>query len=74
MTVYGVEIEVAATLYIKATSKAQAHAIAERLCGQSTEAIPVSGLQYDDPDLPDVSLSPAATILSLLGDPEPAGL
>lgn len=68
--VYSIDVQIWATAYIKADSAEAALAIArdlkdddivldEGLIGASLE---VSGKRLDDPELPDVSLSPAMTI------------
>jgi hypothetical protein len=65
---YAVDLKLCATAYIKARNSAEAMSIAKSLANQSPSLldsegdIPVSGLQYRDPALPDVSLSPAMTI------------
>lgn len=57
---------VAATAYIKADSEEEARKEAESLKGSvinltSSSEVEVSDLQFDDPNLPDVSISPVAT-------------
>lgn len=65
---YSVEVMICATAYIMATSEDDALAQANGLKHQSPAIqdsggeVPVSGLRYDDPRLPPVSLSPAMTI------------
>lgn len=74
MNVYSVEIRLCATAYIKATSPGAAvvKAIAEygtpALSGKGVEvgtSDDVSDLAFHDPDLPEVSLSPAMTAYGL---------
>lgn len=66
--VYRVEMKLVATAYIKATSPSAAMKIARRLRNQCPMVndhggdIPISGQKFDDPTLPEVSLSPAMTI------------
>ena len=68
MNVYQVEVTIHATAYIKANTPEEAIAKAKELEDRSPEIldadgdVPISGARYDDPDLPDVSLSPAMTI------------
>lgn len=68
MKVYRIDMMVAATACIKAKSKNEAFEIARGLKNDSPSIqdhageIEVIGLRFDDPDLPDVSLSPAMTI------------
>lgn len=65
---FQVEAMIAATLYIKADTLEDALAKAAALKGQSVEAedaggdVAISGLQYEDPDLPEISFSPSMTI------------
>jgi hypothetical protein len=74
MPIYSVEMNVLATLYIRAATPEEAARIAREQVDTSIEVgerdagggeLPVSGASYDDPDLPDVSLSPAMTIASV---------
>lgn len=77
MNVYRVDMLVCATAYIKATSEAEALKMARALDGQcpaildSGGDVAVSGLNYNDPALPDISLSPAMTIHETWNDAEP---
>jgi hypothetical protein len=71
MTVYRIEVELSATAYVKADSEEAAIAKLRALdtvaveIGRRDQQINddlwISGRQYDDPDLPEVSLSPAMT-------------
>lgn len=66
-SIYRIDVKVWATAYIRADSAEEATEIAKGLKQQGLEVsdaggdIEISGLQYDDPELPDVSLSPAMT-------------
>lgn len=65
---WGVDVRVYATVYVRAGSADEALAIARGLELSTIEVdgggdVEVSGLSFDDPDLPDVSLSPAMTIV-----------
>lgn len=68
---YSIDVRVVATAYIRADSAEEATRIAREMKDSTLEVDPhtsggdveVSGLQFDDPDLPDVSLSPAMTIV-----------
>lgn len=69
MPVYSIEIEIAATLYVRANSVAEAKTAAAKLKWQSPAVPKFDGgtvefceKRYSDPDLPKVSLSPAMTI------------
>ena len=68
MNLYQVEIPIHATAYIKANSPEEALAKARELKDGSPDIpgsdgdVPISGRQYDDPDLPEISFSPAMTI------------
>jgi hypothetical protein len=62
-------VKIAATAYIKARSAAEALRIAKEMKYDALELredmhqeVPITGRRYDDPDLPDISLSPAMTI------------
>jgi hypothetical protein len=65
--VYSIDVRVYATAYIRAASEAEATALA--MAGDGMELRedrhndpPIVGDQFDDPDLPALSLSPAMTI------------
>jgi hypothetical protein len=69
MNLYSINVRIYATAYIKADSEREARRIARELKGDVLQLrededaeLPISDRQYDDPDLPDVSLSPAMTI------------
>lgn len=68
MKLYQVEMKLCATAYIKASSKQEALAKAQALKDLSPTIldhyadVPVSGLDFDNPDLPEISLSPAMCI------------
>jgi len=66
---YSIDIKLYATAYIKADTEKEALKIARSLKMDGIELredhdaeMPISGQQFDDPDLPDISLSPAMTI------------
>lgn len=63
--VYSIELTLAATAYVKANTAIEAKLCLLDLLGQSTLGIPISGLQYTDPRLPTLSLSPAMTVLKV---------
>jgi hypothetical protein len=74
MTVYSIGVIIHATMYIKAENPEEAYAKARdmrdtvlELAEDDTTSPPISGKKYDDPDLPEISLSPAMTV----ADPEP---
>lgn len=69
MKLYSVDVRVVATAYIKADSKEDAIQKARSLHGDCLEVEPgdeceieISGLAFDDPDLPEISLSPTMTV------------
>jgi hypothetical protein len=68
MKLYSIEIQICATAYIKAESAEEAMKIAKELKGDILEIdeqdgeLPISGREYDNPNLPDISLSPAMTV------------
>jgi hypothetical protein len=76
MNLYSIDIEVVATAYIKANSKAEAIELAKTIQFDDIEVDNAGGcdlisdLKCDDPDLPQVSLSPSMTIHGFL-DEEP---
>ena len=69
MNIYSVDIRIWATTYVRAKSQAEAFRIARGLTGTSIELrddphtnIPICGCEFDNPDLPDISLSPIITL------------
>lgn len=71
MTVYSVPITIYATAYVKADSEEAALANARELKNWSIEVDPQGlfcGLAFDNPALPDMSLSPAMTIADVEDD------
>lgn len=68
MPIYQIDMQLCATAYIRATNAVEARKIAEAMKDSSPEIldaegdVPISGLAFDNPDLPDESLSPAMTI------------
>lgn len=56
MNVYRIEMKVAVTMYVKARSEDEARKLAAHY--ECTEV----GVALDDPDLPDVSLSPVGML------------
>lgn len=67
---YAVDVQIAATGYIKARSRKEAAELADKMFKDATlevEAadgeVEISGVAYDSPDFPPVSLSPAMTIV-----------
>lgn len=63
---YRIDMRIAATAYIKATSKKAAMKIAREHENDTLELAEdgdlICGLRFSDPDLPDFSLSPAMTV------------
>lgn len=72
MNLYSVELRLAATAYVKAESPEEALERAKTLIGDPLELESddetISGRKYDDPELPEVSLSPAMTINGFWND------
>lgn len=72
MNVYSIDIQLAGTVYVKADSEDEALALAQKRMDVDDSGFGIaievdsdpmiSGLQYDDPDLPEVSISPAMTV------------
>jgi hypothetical protein len=69
------DVKIYGTVYVRAATEAEARERARKLKGDLLELEPglagdveISGKQFDDPELPDVSLSPAMTIDGLEGD------
>lgn len=68
MNVYSIDVMICATAYIKAETEAEAQAIALGLKDSALELyeqegeVPISGKDLDNPDLPDVSFSPAMSV------------
>lgn len=68
MPVYQIDMQLCATAYVRAENAVDARKIAEAMTGGSPAIldsggdVEVSGLRFDDPDLPRASLSPAMTI------------
>jgi hypothetical protein len=69
MPVYRIDVQIAGTAYIKADSEAEAAEKAKTLndttlmlqnvLAEGENEVPISGRQFNDPDLPEISLSPA---------------
>lgn len=71
MTIYSIDLKVAATAYIRANSKEEAiQAIKDEIGKYGTDLIDfeTSERKFDDPELPDISLSPAMTVWGPWGD------
>lgn len=69
MAVFSIDIPVYATFYIRADDEEEARKIAADLKGDAIELrvdedadIPISQRQFYDPDLPELSMSPAMTV------------
>jgi len=72
MPLYSIEVPICATAYIEADNPEEARKKAERLKGACLvlqdaggSTVPISGLRFDDPDLPKISLSPAMTVMPI---------
>jgi len=75
MNLYSIDVRVYATAYIRAGSEEAALAIAKGLKDSALELneqwggdMVITGLTFDNPDLPDVSLSPSMTIIGPADD------
>ena len=70
MTLYSIDVRIYATAYIRAGSEAEALEIARNMKGAALHLpdeidcgdVPISGLDYGNDELPDLSLSPEMTI------------
>ena len=72
MNLYRVDVKIVGTAYIKAASETEAHKL---LRDRATEVglevedvnsdVPISERMLDDPELPEISLSPAMTLYGL---------
>lgn len=77
MSLYSIAVTVYATAYIRAGSAAEAKAKAAALENHALEVadrgseVAISGLALNDPDLPDISLSPAMTVIGPDKDDKP---
>lgn len=80
--IYRIDMRLCATAYIRATSEEDAAKKAKALKDLSPAIlspdgrhhmadVPISGLDFDDPKLPDVSFSPAMTIVDVEENAEP---
>jgi len=77
MPIYSIDIKVCATAYIRANNEQQA---AERAASlenvilqvrDDDSEVAISGRNFADPELPDLSISPAMTIVGPEDDAEP---
>ena len=77
MSIYSIAVTVYATAYVRAGSPAEAKAKVAALENLALEVedvaseVPISGLKLTDPALPDISLSPAMTVIGSDKDDEP---
>jgi hypothetical protein len=69
MNLYNADILIKATVYVKAESEEEAQEKVLKLNGLCLELsedehaeLPITGMTYNNPDLPDISLSPAVTV------------
>lgn len=71
MNVYSVDMRLAATIYVKAESEKEARDKALTFAAESFEFLPdavtVSDAAMDDPNFPEISLSPVMTGWGLYG-------
>lgn len=73
MKLYSIPITVYATVYVRADNEDDAYSEACKLRDMPIEVTGdalISDLRFDDPDLPDVSISSAMTI----ADPDPVNI
>lgn len=80
MSVYSIGVVIHATAYVRAASERDAVRIARRLTNETLELavgdygdVAVSNLEFHDPRLPALSLSPAVTIGETEGNADLAG-
>lgn len=69
MKVFSCDIRIAATVYVKAKTLKQAKEMVAAMYGDAMripngkyEDVVISGTRYDDPKLPEISLSPCFTV------------
>ena len=69
MSIYQIDLKVAATAYIRANSKEEAIQALKDEIGRGCDYadLEISGLRLSHPELPDISLSPAMTVLGPFG-------
>jgi hypothetical protein len=77
MILWQQDVVIYGTIYVKAATQEEATALMKKSMGVGIEVatqgntwLPISDKHFDDPDLPDVSLSPCMTV-SHLTDGEP---
>ena len=69
MPIYSIAVTIYATAYVRAGTPEEAEVKAANLENLALEVedraseVPISGLQLSDPALPDISLSPAMTVI-----------
>jgi hypothetical protein len=69
MPIYSIAVTIYATAYVRAGTPEEAKVKAANLENLALEVedraseVPISGLQLSDPALPDISLSPAMTVI-----------
>jgi hypothetical protein len=69
MPIYSIAVPIYATAYVRAGTPEEAKVKAANLENLALEVedraseVPISGLQLSDPALPDISLSPAMTVI-----------
>jgi hypothetical protein len=76
MKVFSIDVRMVATAYIRAETHEAAVELVQRQLHETgldlevgyMNDVPISGLQYHDPELPEVSLSPAMTIVGPADD------
>jgi hypothetical protein len=69
MKLYRQDVRICGMVYVKAKSQAEAISKVKALAGKGIDTensadadVPVSGARYNDPGLPEISLSPAMTL------------
>ena len=71
MTIYSIDLKVAATAYVRANSKEEAiQALKDEIGSYGTDIadFEISNHRLDSEELPDISLSPAMTVAGPWGD------
>lgn len=78
MNIYRVPIIIAGSAYVLASSMIEAQRAVGMMSDMSievqedeTQEVPISGRRLDDPDLPDVSISPAMTVIGIEPESSP---
>jgi hypothetical protein len=73
LKLYRIDVQLNATAYVKATSEQEALERAKKFIENEPfefEGADISGVRYTNPNLPDISLSPAMSGVGVISKPE----